>query len=69
MYPLVQKTVVGTGIFVMSLSVSLAQEAPKNARPVLGEVPQKVEDEYHPEVKGIKAVSYTHLTLPTIYSV
>ncbi|MEX2591751.1 MAG: PQQ-dependent sugar dehydrogenase [Anditalea sp.] len=64
-YPSVQKAIVGIFVFFLFLSITQAQETPKNAQPILGEVPQKVEDEYLPEVKGISVeVWVDSLTIP-----
>jgi quinoprotein glucose dehydrogenase len=64
-YPSVQKSVVGILVFFLFYSNVQAQETPKMAHPILGEVPQKVEDDYLAEVKGVKVEVWADsLTIP-----
>src|SRR5690554_78831 len=60
-----QKAILGLKLFFLVILNIEAQESQRNARPILGEVPQKVEDEYLPEVKGIRTeVWVDSLTIP-----
>lgn len=64
-FPRLKKTIVGAFVFFLFISQIEAQENPKSAQPILGEVPQKVEDEYFPVVKGISVEVWADsLTIP-----
>jgi len=53
------------GILSILICTSQAQENSQLAQPILGEIPQKVEDVFLPEVKGIKVEVWADsLTIP-----
>lgn len=61
----VLQAIVAVFVFIMFPFLAEAQEPPKKAQPILGEVPQKVEDEFLPEVKGVSVeVWVDSLTIP-----
>lgn len=59
------KTVILLSLLLLNIQNIFAQGATEKTQPILGEVPQKVEDVFLPEVKGIKVeVWVDSLTIP-----